>query len=466
MSDFDVVVIGAGPGGYVCAIKAAQLGLKVACIDKRGVPGGTCLNVGCIPSKALLQSSEKYHEAQHSLAAHGVALGSVSLDLPTMMQRKDAVVTHFTRGVLGLFKKNKVEWVDGAATVTAPGSIEVALNAGGARTITTKATVIATGSDAAALPFAPFDEQTILSSTGGLALNAVPEKMIVIGGGVIGLELGTVWSRLGSQVTVLEFLPNLLAGMDMGVAREMKKIVTKQGMDVRTEAKVTAIEKTENGVKVSYEPVAGGDPVTLAADKVLVSIGRRPFTAGLGLDALGVAVERGKVITDAHFRTNVPGVYAIGDVTDGPMLAHKAEDEGVALALLIAGQAGHVNYEAIPNVVYTWPEVASVGQTEEQLKQAGIPYKSGQFPFQANSRAVANADKDGFVKILAHAETDRILGAHIIGPNAGDLIHEVAVTMEFGGASEDLALSTHAHPTLSEAVKEAAMAVTGKPIHI
>jgi len=466
-SAFDVVVIGSGPGGYVAAIRAAQLGLKTACIESRETLGGTCLNIGCIPSKALLQSSEVFETAKHGMAIHGVKVSGVDLDLPAMMAQKTKVVDANTAGVAFLFKKNKVEWIKGKGRIAAPGRIEVALNAGNSQSVTAKNIIIATGSDSMPLAGVPVDEKVIVSSTGALALPSVPKRMIVIGGGYIGLEMGSVWQRLGAQVTVVEFLERILPGMDGEVSKQMQRILQRQGMAFKLGMKVTKATPGDAGVAVTIEPAKGGAGETLQADIVLLAIGRRPNTEGLGLDAAGVALdERGRVRTDGHYATNVPGIYAIGDVIAGPMLAHKAEDEGVAVAEIIAGQAGHVNYDAIPGVVYTWPEVASVGKTEEQLKAEGVDYKTGKFPFTANGRARAMAMTDGFVKVLADAKTDRVLGAHIIGANAGDLIAELVVGMEFGAAAEDIARSSHAHPTLNEAVKEAALAADGRAIHI
>ena len=466
-SAFDVVVIGSGPGGYVAAIRAAQLGLKTACVEKRETLGGTCLNIGCIPSKALLQSSEVFDEARHGMAIHGVKIGQVDFDLPAMMAQKNKVVEANTAGVVFLFKKNKVEWIKGAGRIAGPGKVEVALNAGGEQMLAAKHIVIATGSDSMPLPGVAVDERSIVTSTGALALGSVPKRLIVIGGGYIGLEMGSVWQRLGSQVTVVEFLDRILPGMDGEISKHMQRILQKQGMSFKLGMKVTGATPGDAGVAVRIEPAKGGPAESLVADIVLLAIGRRPLTAGLGLESAGVALdERGRVKTDAHFATNVPGIYAVGDVIAGPMLAHKAEDEGVAVAEIIAGQAGHVNYDAIPGVVYTWPEAASVGKTEEQLKVEGIAYKSGKFPFTANGRARAMAMTDGFVKILADTTTDRILGAHILGANAGDLIAGIVVGMEFGAAAEDIARTCHAHPTLNEAVKEAALAVGGRAIHI
>jgi len=460
---FDVVVIGGGPGGYVAAIRAAQLGLKTACVDKRGALGGTCLNIGCIPSKALLNSSAKFAETKNGLAKHGVKLDGVALDLNAMMATKDQVVTGLTRGVEQLFKKNKVEWVKGAGRIEKPGVVAI----DGGRRLETRNIIIATGSDSVPLKGVDVDEERIVTSTGALSLKSVPERMVVVGAGYIGLEMGSVWRRLGSKVTVVEFLDRILPGMDGEVAKQFQRILQKQGFEFRLGAKVTGAKKTNKGVILTIEPTKGGPAESIEADVVLVAIGRRPFSEGLGLDRTGVALdERGRVKTDAHFRTNVEGIYAIGDVIAGPMLAHKAEEEGVAVAEIIAGQAGHVNYETVPGVVYTHPEVASVGKTEEELKAAGIEYKVGKFPFLANSRARAVVDTDGFVKILADAKTDRVLGVHIIGPEAGTVIHECVMAMEFGASAEDIARAFHAHPTLNEAVKEAALGVAGRAIHI
>jgi dihydrolipoamide dehydrogenase len=463
MSDsFDVIVIGAGPGGYVCAIRAAQLGLKVACVEKRATLGGTCLNVGCIPSKALLQSSEHFEEARHKLAQHGVNVGTVTLDLAKMQARKAEVVGANTKGVEFLFKKNKVTWLKGAATITAPGQVSV-----DGKEYTAKHIVIATGSESIPLRGVEVDEARIVTSTGALELDAVPGHLVVIGGGVIGLELGSVWRRLGAEVTVVEFLDGVLPGMDGEVRKQFERILVKQGVKLRLRTKVTSAKADATGVDLTLEPAAGGAAETLRADVVLLAIGRRPYVDGLGLDAVGVALdERGRVKTDAHFATSVPGIWAIGDAIAGPMLAHKAEDEGVALAEQLAGQKPHLNYDTIPGVVYTWPEVASVGATEEQLKERGVAYKAGKFPFMANGRARAMGDTDGFVKILADAKTDRVLGAHIVGPDAGTLIAEVALAMEFGASAEDVARTCHAHPTLNEVVKEAALAVDGRALHI
>ena len=463
---FDVVFIGSGPGGYVGAVRAAQLGFKTACIDKRGAFGGTCLNVGCIPSKALLKSSELFHHAQHGLEDHGFSVGKVQLDLAQMLARKDKVVSDVTKGVEFLFKKNKIAGIVGAAKITGPNTIEVALNAGGTQTLEAKHIIIATGSDVTGLPGVEIDEKIVVSSTGALTLEKVPSKLIVIGGGVIGLELGSVWQRLGAQVTVVEFLDKITPTMDGEVSKNLQRLLTKQGMEFKLATKVTKIDKTKKGATVTVEPAAGGTAETLDADVVLVSIGRKPYTAGLGLETVGVALDpKGRVIVDKNFRTNVPSVYAIGDVIDGPMLAHKAEEEGVAVAEILAGQHGHVNYGAIPSVIYTAPEVATVGKTEEELKAAGIAYKIGKVPFSINARARANADMEGFVKILTD-DKDKILGAHIIHAEAGTLIAELTLAMEFGASGEDVARTCHAHPTVSEVIKEAGLAANGRTINM
>ena len=465
---YDVIVIGGGPGGYVAAIRAAQLGLKTACVEKRGSLGGTCLNIGCIPSKALLQSSEKYEEARHALAVHGVKVAGVELDLTALMARKDKVVGENTRGVEFLFRKYKVDYVKGAARFTAPGRLAVtAINGGQAQELAAKSIIIATGSDIVPLPDVEIDEKTVVSSTGALALPAVPKSLVVVGGGYIGLEMGSVWRRLGSAVTVVEFLDRITPGMDGELSRNLQRVLTKQGFAFRLGTKVVAAKRVADGVALTLEPAQGGTREEIKADVVLVAIGRRPYTEGLGLEAVGVVVDnKGRIKVDHDFATNVKGVYAIGDVIAGPMLAHKASEEGVALAEMLAGQKTHVNYEAIPAVIYTWPEVASVGRGEEELKTAGIAYKVGKFPFSANARARANADTEGFVKILADARTDRVLGVHIIGPDAGTMIAEAALAIEYGASAEDIARTSHAHPTLNEAVKEAALAVEGHPIHI
>jgi dihydrolipoamide dehydrogenase len=459
---FDVIVIGAGPGGYVCAIRAAQLGLKVACVEKRETLGGTCLNIGCIPSKALLHSSEVFEETTHHLAEQGIIVGQVGLDLAKMQARKGEVVSANVKGVEFLFKKNKVTWLKGEGRIAAPGVVNVAGTDYAAKSI-----VIATGSESTPLKGVEVDEKRIVTSTGALELAEVPKSMVVIGGGVIGLELGSVWRRLGAEVTVIEFLDGILPGMDGEVRKQFERLLTKQGFKFRLKSKVTSAVADASGVTLKVEPAAGGEAEELRADVVLLAIGRRPYVEALGLDAIGVALdERGRVKTDAHFATNVPGIYAIGDAITGAMLAHKAEDEGYALAEMLVGQKPHINYDAIPGVVYTWPEVAAVGATEEALKAAGVAYKVGKFPFMANGRARAMGATDGFVKILADKATDKVLGAHIIGPDAGTLIAEVALAIEFGASAEDVARTSHAHPSLNEAVKEAALAAWDKPIHI
>jgi dihydrolipoamide dehydrogenase len=463
---YDLIIIGSGPGGYVCAIRAAQLGMKVAVVEMRKTLGGTCLNIGCIPSKALLYATEMFDEAAHGLGALGVVVAPPKLDLAAMMKHKDDTVAANVNGVAFLFKKNKIDWVKGEGRIAAPGKVVVKGEDGNENTLETNAIVIATGSDVARLPGVEIDETTIVSSTGALTLPKVPKRLIVVGAGVIGLELGSVWRRLGAEVAVVEFLDRILPGMDGEVARQFHRMLEKQGFAFHLSHKVTKVDKAAGALTATIEPVAGGEAKTIEADVVLVAIGRRPFTENLGLQALGVATDRGQVVVDAHFATNAPGVYAIGDVIRGPMLAHKAEDEGVVVAEILAGQAGHVNYDVIPAVVYTTPEIAAVGKTEDDLKAEGVAYKVGKFPFSANARARAMRHTEGFVKILADAVTDRVLGAHIVGFGAGEMIHEAAVLMEFGGSSEDLARTCHAHPTMSEAVKEAAMAVEKRAIHI
>jgi len=466
MPTYDLTVIGTGPGGYVCAIRAAQLGLKVAVVEKDKTFGGTCLNVGCIPSKALLHASHLFEEAGHDFEKMGIKVPAPKLDLAAMQKFKDEGVDGNVKGVAFLFKKNKIDAFIGQGKITAPGKIEVIGADGKTQTVETKNIVIATGSDVARLKGIEIDEKRIVSSTGALTLDKVPAKLLVVGAGVIGLELGSVWRRLGSEVIVVEFLDRILPGMDAEVARQFQRILQKQGMTFKLSSKVTAIDTSGKTLKASVEPAAGGAAEAIEADVALVSIGRVPYTEGLGLAELGVAMERGRVVTDAHFATNVAGLYAIGDVIAGPMLAHKAEDEGIAVAEIIAGQAGHVNYDAIPNVIYTFPEVASVGKTEEELKAAGVAYNAGKFPFTANGRAKVNHTTDGFVKILSDAKTDRVLGVHIVGADAGTMITEATIAMEFGGSAEDIARTCHPHPTLSEAVKEAALAVGKRAIHM
>lgn len=465
---FDLVVIGSGPGGYVGAIRAAQLGMKVAVVEKWPTLGGTCLNIGCIPSKALLYASELFEEAGHNFKTLGIDIPAPALNLPQMMNHKADVVASNVGGVDYLFKKNKITVFRGIGSIPATGKVLVTPQSGPQTEILTKNIVIATGSVSANLPGIEIDEKSVVTSTGALTLEKVPGHLLVIGAGVIGLELGSVWLRLGAKVTVVEYLDRILPGMDSEVARQFQRMLQKQGMEFKLSSKVSGIEKDANGaLKVRVEPAKGGEAELLDADVALVAIGRKPFTEGLGLDLAGVALdERGRVRIDAHFKTSVDGIYAIGDVVAGPMLAHKAEDEGIAVAEILAGQAGHVNYAAIPSVVYTNPEVASVGKTEDELKADGVSYKIGKFPFTANGRAKAMLATQGFVKILADVETDRVLGAHIVGRNAGEMIHELVTLMEFSGAAEDLARTTHAHPTLSEAVREAALALGDGAIHI
>ncbi len=466
MANYDLIVIGTGPGGYVCAIRAAQLGLKTAVIEKRATFGGTCLNIGCIPSKAMLHASELYEEAGHSFAQMGIKVGKPSIDLAALLKYKEQNVESNVNGVAFLFKKNKIEAFHGSATIIAPRKIEVKAADGKTQTLETKNIVIATGSDVARLNGIDIDEKRVVSSTGALDLTKVPQKLLIVGAGIIGLELGSVWRRLGAEVTIVEFLDNILPGIDSEVARQFHRLLQKQGIAFKLSSKVTDIDRSGKLLKVKVEPAAGGGAEILETDIVLVAIGRVPFSDGLGLDAVGVKRDnRGRVIVDPQFRSNVAGIYAIGDVIAGPMLAHKAEDEGVAAAEIIAGQAGHVNYDVIPNVVYTYPEIASVGKTEEELKHAGVAYLVGKFPFSANARARANLATDGFVKILADAKTDRVLGVHILGPDAEAMIAEAAIAMEFGASSEDIARTCHAHPTLSEAMKEAALAVAKRAIN-
>ncbi|MFT3810750.1 MAG: dihydrolipoyl dehydrogenase [Micropepsaceae bacterium] len=465
---YDVVVIGGGPGGYNAAIRAGQLGLKVACIEKRADAkgavafGGTCLNVGCIPSKALLHASHAYEEARDHFAGIGIN-AAVELNLPGMQTHREKTVDGLVKGVSFLLKKNKADAFFGTGRIVSASEVEVTAADGAKQTLTTKNIIIATGSEVTPLPGVTIDEKRIVSSTGALTLAEVPKKLIVIGAGVIGLELGSVWRRLGAEVQVIEFLDRITPGIDNEIAKEFQKVLTRQGMSFKLGHKVTKAEASDTGVTLTVEPAAGGAAETVSADVVLVCIGRRPFIEGLGAKEAGVKVDaKGRVETDGHGRTNVPGIWVIGDVTTGPMLAHKAEDEAMAVAELIAGKAGHVNYDVIPSVVYTHPEVASVGKTEEELKAAGVAYKSGKFPFTANARARTIAEKDGFVKILADAKTDRVLGCHIIGPEAGTLVMEVAVAMEFGGSAEDIARTCHPHPTLTEGVRQAALGVDNR----
>lgn len=463
MASYDVIIIGSGPGGYVCAIRCAQLGLKTACVEGRETLGGTCLNVGCIPSKALLHASHQLHEAEHNFAKMGLKGATPKVDWKTMLAYKDDVIGQNTKGIEFLFKKNKVDWLKGWGSIPEAGKVKV-----GDEVHEAKHVIIASGSEPASIPGAEvtIDEKVVVTSTGALELGKIPKRMVVVGGGVIGLELGSVYARLGTEVTVIEFMDGITPGQDMEVARQFQKILTKQGLKFILGAAVQKVEATKTKATVSYKMRKDDSEASAEADIVLVATGRKPFVEGLGLDTLGVKMtDRGQIATDGSYRTSVPGVYAIGDVIEGPMLAHKAEDEGMAIAEMIAGQHPHVNYDVIPGVIYTHPEVASVGKTEEQLKKDGIAFKAGKFSFMGNGRAKANFAADGFVKILADAKTDRILGAHVIGPMAGDLIHEVCVAMEFGAAAEDLARTCHAHPTYSEAMREAALACGDGAIH-
>lgn len=463
--EFDVVVIGGGPGGYVAAIKAAQLGLKVACVEKRGSLGGTCLNVGCIPSKALLHSSHLYEEASHNFAKHGIKIKGLEVDVVAMQKHKDEIVSGLTKGIEGLFAKNKITYLKGTGEITAKG--EVTVSGERKEVINTKNIIIATGSSVTELSGVAIDGKNIISSDHGIHLKEVPKSLVVIGAGVIGLELGSVWRRLGAEVTVVEYLDKILPPMDNEVSKEFQKILEKQGVKFKLGSKVTAAKAGSKGVELEVQPASGGGAEKISADKVLVAIGRKPFTDGLGLEKIGVKLdERGRIATDGHFRTSVEGIYAIGDVIAGPMLAHKAEEDGVALAEILAGQKGHVDYDLVPSVVYTHPEVAMVGKTEEQLKAAGVEYNKGKFPFLANSRARSVSDTDGFVKILACKKTDEVLGVHIIGPQAGTIIAEAVVAMAYRASSEDIARICHSHPDLNEAVKEAALATFFKPIHM
>ncbi len=467
MSDvYDLIVIGTGPGGYVCAIRAAQLGLKTAVIEKRATFGGTCLNIGCIPSKAMLHASELYEEAAHKFAQMGIKVGSPSIDLAALLKYKNGNVESNVKGVDFLFRKNKIDAFHGDGRIVEPGKVEVRAADGTAQVLEAKNIVIATGSGVARLNGIAIDEKRVVSSTGALDLDKVPDRLVVVGAGIIGLELGSVWRRLGAEVIIVEFLDRILPGIDGEVARQFQRLQQKQGIGFRLSSKVTAIDRSGRTLKVKVEPASGGPAETMEADVVLVAIGREPFSEGLGLEALDVKKDnRGRIVVDPHFRTNVAGVYAIGDVIAGPMLAHKAEEEGVAVAEIIAGQAGHVNYDVIPNVVYTYPQIACVGKTEEELQAAGIAFNVGKFPFTANARARANLATDGFVKILADARTDRVLGVHILGPDAETMIAEAALAMEFGASAEDIARTCHAHPTLTEATKEAALAVSKRAIN-
>lgn len=465
---YDVVVVGGGPGGYVAAIKASQLGLKTACVESRGTLGGTCLNVGCIPSKALLHSSHLFDEAKTHFAQHGITADNVAVDLDVMMANKAKSVTALTGGIEYLFKKYKVDYLQGKGKITGPNTVTVDLNDGGVEAVETKNVLIATGSEPSPLPMCPVDNAAgkIVDSTGALVLKEIPKTMAVVGGGVIGLEMGSVWRRLGTKVTVVEYLDGIIPGTDKDIAKTFLRTLKKQGMKFQLKTGVTKSEVTETGVALTTAPSKGGDEKTTEYDVVLVSTGRRPFTGGLGLEEMGIETDAlGRVIVDEHFKTKIPSIHAFGDVVDGPMLAHKAEEEGIACVETIAGFAGHVNYDVIPGVIYTYPELATCGKTEEELKEAGVAYNVGAFPFSANSRARATGDSDGTVKVLADKETDRILGVHIIGPNAGEMIGEAVLAMEYGASSEDIARTVHAHPTLSEALKEACMAASGSPIH-
>ena len=465
MAAFDVIFVGGGPAGYTGAIRAGQLGLNVACVEFRGTLGGTCLNVGCIPSKALLQSSEFFHHAKHKSAEHGLKFAKVEFDVAQMMKRKEGIVGSLTKGIEGLFKKNKVTYIKGKGSFVNANTIKVATADGGFEEHTAKSFVISTGSSPIELKaIAPFDGKDIVSSTEALCFEKVPDHLVVVGAGVIGLEMGSVWMRLGSKVTVIEALDRVLPPMDAAVSAEMRRVLEKQGMEFHLNTKLTKAEKSGKKVKVTVERDANA--VTIDCDKVLVAVGRRAYTDGLGLDNVGIAPRKdGKIDVNHHYQTSSANIYAVGDVIDGPMLAHKADEEGVAVAEIIAGKPGHVNYEAIPNVVYTWPEVASVGMTEEEVKAKGIAYKVGKVPFIANGRARAFGETDGFVKIIADAKTDRIIGAHIIGPNASELIAELVIGVEFSGSAEDIGRSSHAHPTLAEVMKEAALAVDKRSLN-
>ncbi|HEX8362293.1 MAG TPA: dihydrolipoyl dehydrogenase [Longimicrobium sp.] len=458
--NFDLVVLGGGPGGYVAAIRAAQMGFKTACIEKEAALGGTCLRVGCIPSKALLDSSELFEQIRHKAELHGIRVEGATMDVPTMLARKDGVVKSLTQGVAGLFKKNKIEWIRGFGRMTSPETIEVT-GENGTQTVRGKTIILAPGSVPVELPFLKFDGERIIDSTGAQFIPAVPEHLVIVGGGVIGMELGSVWLRLGARVTILEAMPSILTGLDGEVVKTADRVFRKQGFDIRTGARVTGAERRGDRVVVSVE---GQEPIE--ADYLLVSVGRRAYTEGMGFEEVGIRMERGVIQVDENYRTGVGNVFAIGDAIGGRMLAHKAEDEGVAAVETAAGKHGHVNYDAVANIVYTWPEIASVGATEEELKERGVEYKTGKFPFLANGRAKAMGETDGFVKILADAKTDRMLGAHIIGPRASDLIAQLATAIEFQASAEDIARTVHAHPTLPEAVKEAALGVDGRMIHL
>ena len=463
---YDLIVIGGGPGGYVAAIRAAQLGLKTACVEKRRTLGGTCLNVGCIPSKALLHNSHLYSEAAHEFKERGIEVGTVKLNLKKLMANKDNIVNDLTKGIEFLFKKNKIDYLQGLGTIEKPGTV-VVTNGKKKTTYETNNIVIATGSDSAPLPGVEVDQKQIVTSTGALSLAKVPKHMAIIGGGVIGLEIGSIWARFGAKITVVEFLDRILPTNDGEVSKQFQRILKKQQFEFRLSTKVIGAKKTKTGVTLTMVPTAGGEEETIKADVVLLSIGRTPYTEGLGLDTVGVETDaRGVIQVDKHFQTNIAGIFAIGDCIPGPMLAHKAEDEGVVVAEILAGQSGQIDYDAIPGIVYTWPEVASVGKTEEQLKESGRAYKAGKFPFMANSRARCNGDTEGFVKLLADADTDEVLGCHIVGPDAGNLIQEIVTVIAFGGSAEDVARTCHGHPTLTEAVKEAALAIAGRPIHV
>ncbi len=470
-SDFDLIVIGGGPAGYTAAIRASQLGFKTACVEKDKTLGGTCLNVGCIPSKAMLESSEHYHQAKHKFAKHGIVVGDLKLDLASMHKRREGIVRQLTNGIAGLFKKHKIEWIKGLGTIQGGNASEgftVAVKGEADTTIVGKRVLICTGSAVAQLPFLPVDEKRVLSSTGALEIPEVPKHLVVIGGGVIGLELGSVWSRLGARVTVIEFQDHILGATDRQTSNELQKSLVKQGLEFKLAHKCLGAEQNKNGLLIQVEEMATGTKSQIECDYVLVSTGRKPYTQGLGLEKLGIELDKiGRIPVDLHnYQTKVAGIFAVGDVIEGPMLAHKAEEEAVAAVELMAGVPGHCNYATIPNVVYTWPEIATVGATEEELKAQGIEYKSGSFPFMANARAKTMEDTEGFVKVLAHAKTDRVLGVHIVGPRASDMIAEAVTAMEYGGSSEDIARTCHAHPTLSEVLKEAALAVDKRQLNL